>query len=479
MKTRILSLLSLVFLCSIPYVSAQEEITLAIPDGFVRPGQVFVVKHTGDSADVIPGDGICADANGNCTLRAAVDESNNNQAANDIIIFQLAYPAVIELTLGSLNFTEIRTSVVGPGARKLTIRRSSTLPSFRIFGISTFGNRVAIRGLRIEGGAAGPGEIGGALRIESGTRADLNDVWITGSTAESGGAIANEGSLIVARSLFAGNEASVQGGGLHLGAGSTTQITNSTITGNSAATGGGIYGAGSLVSVNNTISHNAAALSASGIASASGSDLKLLNTIVGRDTSLPVTSISGAFTSLGNNIVTDARSAKGFTNGANNDQVSDNNAIDPLLGPLSNNGGQTDTRAPAQKSPAIDHGNSCVYLGQNACPGGLQFPGLTFLWDQRVPYGRLSGSIVDIGAVESGSSPSSNANGSFGVSFSGRINRSGYAVMTNASTGQRHYAMLNIRGAFQFRGLDVSEVYVLEIHIKNIQLSPMIFPRGL
>ena len=134
MKTRTLSLLPLVVFCAISFVSAQDEIKLGIPDGFTRPGQLFVVKNTGDTVDANPGDGFCADANGNCTLRAAVDEANANQAANDIIIFQLADPAVIELTLGSLNFTEIRTSIVGPGARKLTIRRSSELPSFRIFG---------------------------------------------------------------------------------------------------------------------------------------------------------------------------------------------------------------------------------------------------------------------------------------------------------------------------------------------------------
>ncbi len=71
--------------------------------------------------------------------------------------------------------------------------------------------------------------------------------------------------------------------------------------------------------------------------------------------------MAGAFTSFGNNLITDARNSTGFTDGANGDQVSDNNAIDPLLGDLANNGGQTDTRAILGGSPAIDHGNDCVF----------------------------------------------------------------------------------------------------------------------
>lgn len=479
MKTRILSLLPLVVYFAISSaINGQEEIRLAIPDGFTRPGQLFVVKNTADTVDAMPGDGLCADVKGNCTLRAAVEEANANEAANDIIIFQLEYPAVIELTLGTLNLTEIRTSIVGPGARKLTIRRASAAAPFRILNVTSLGNRLGLRGARIEGGSASESGYGGALRIEAGTTADLSDVWITGNTAASGGAIANNGTLIVSRSLVAGNQAGSQGGGLYLAEGSTSQITNSTITGNSAGTGGGVYASGSLISVNNTISHNSAKLAASGIASMSGSEIKLLNTIVGADTSLPITTISGAFTSLGNNVVTDARSATGFTNGVNNDQVSDNNAIDLHLGPLSDHGGQTDTRALLTNSPAIDRGNSCVLLAQDSCPG-LEFPSLRFFWDQRVPYGRVSGPEVDVGAVESGSTASRNSNGFVGLSFSGRIIRSGFAIAINTSTGERRTATVNMLGAFRFTRLDLADVYVLETHIKNMQMSPMIFPRGL
>src|SRR5437762_13926008 len=35
-----------------------------------------VVTTTADNADVLPGDGLCADTSGECTLRAAIEEAN-------------------------------------------------------------------------------------------------------------------------------------------------------------------------------------------------------------------------------------------------------------------------------------------------------------------------------------------------------------------------------------------------------------------
>lgn len=36
----------------------------------------FTVKSTADTVDAKPGDGVCADSCGNCTLRAAIMEAN-------------------------------------------------------------------------------------------------------------------------------------------------------------------------------------------------------------------------------------------------------------------------------------------------------------------------------------------------------------------------------------------------------------------
>lgn len=68
--------------------------------------------------------------------------------------------------------------------------------------------------------------------------------------------------------------------------------------------------------------------------------------------------VSGNFISQKFNLISTGGGSAGFTNGVNADQVgSDANPIDPLLGPLQNNGGFTPTHALLWGSPAIDQGN--------------------------------------------------------------------------------------------------------------------------
>jgi CSLREA domain-containing protein len=58
-------------------------------------GADFVVDSTVDSVDAVPGDGICADADGACTLRAAVIESNHFSGPDTISIPAGAYVLTI------------------------------------------------------------------------------------------------------------------------------------------------------------------------------------------------------------------------------------------------------------------------------------------------------------------------------------------------------------------------------------------------
>jgi len=478
MKTRILSLLPLVVCFAISHVWGQTDLMLGIPDGIPSLGPsgiLYIVKNTNDTPDANPGDGICADASGNCTLRAAVDDSNANGAPADVIIFELPYPSIIELTQGELNLNDPALKIVGPGARRLTIRRGS---ASRLFSVTNTQERslTAIWRLRLEGSSASSLISGGAVRVSPGASLDLAEVWFAGNSAGNGGAVSNEGTLSITRSLFTGNSAVNDGGALHLAAGSVTVLTNSTLTLNSAATGGAVYAAGSIISANNAITHNAATAAASSIASASGSSVNALNTIIGADTSLPVTTITGTFISLGNNLVTDARAASGFTNGVNGDQVGDNNAIDPMLGALTDNGGQTDTRALLPGSPAIDHGNSCVAEG--AC--AVTIPRLR--WDQRTRHTRRalsSGAIVDIGAFESGSTIMNSSFGMIGGFFPNvGPRRIGFVFAIDATTGIRQTTVLRSSGSYRFSNLDPGEVYIFEHHVKNRPTGPLVLPLG-
>ena len=99
-----------------------------------------------------------------------------------------------------------------------------------------------------------------------------------------------------------------------------------------------------------------------GIANSAGGTFNLSNSIVAENTAgsiLASPDITGDFTSLGNNLIGDVGDATGLTDGVNNDQVGDDvTPINPLLGPLQNNGGTTLTHLPLTGSPAIDAGNN-------------------------------------------------------------------------------------------------------------------------
>ena len=107
----------------------------------------------------------------------------------------------------------------------------------------------------------------------------------------------------------------------------TITITNSTFSGNGASTGGGIFNASGAVDLTNVIIAN----------SPSGGDC------------------SGSITSLGHNL--DSDDTCGLTD------TDDLPGADPLLGPLQNNGGATDTHALRRGSPAIDAADNVSALG--------------------------------------------------------------------------------------------------------------------
>jgi hypothetical protein len=432
------------------------------------PAVLLAVNDSGDSIDANSGDGICADATGHCTLRAAIEESNTTHG--NVIIFDLPKPTVINLTLGELNILS-SMDIVGPGARFLTIQRSSAIgtPDFRIFHVQV-GTRqnFGIRGATVRNGKD---ESGGAIYVAADASTQVFDVALTDNRATSGGALAVFGTAWVVRSLINSNTATGLGGGIFNTVASTVYVNASTLTGNSAQTAGAIDNHGLLTLVNATVSRNSATESCSGVFSRSDGTVTVLNTIIGGDASGTVMSIQGTFQSAGNNLITDARGSTGFANGVNGDQISDNDQIDPMLAALANNGGQTDTMALTAGSPAIDHGNNCVVTTCSSLPRlAIRTPN-----DQRNYRRSIFGSLVDIGAYEAGGS---NLNGSFSFGlFMGSIPPGlpryfgSIAALTNATTLEKRYSFVTPFGRVRFQDLPSGPVYVLEIRSKHSNLS--------
>ena len=436
-----------------------------------QTGKVFTVNDSGDSNDLDINDHICADASGKCTLRAAIQQAGINNSLHGIT-FALPSPATINLTLGELRVTS-NVNIVGPGARRLTVQRSDApgTPNFRVFNfVPSIGSLLELRGLKIRNGNLPDGD-GGGIYVGSSNIITVSDIVVTENTAKRGGGIFNEGMLSIYRSLISSNSAVLNqntggdGGGLYtLDPFALTDVINSTFTQNTAVNGGSIYHSGrSLFLINDTISHNNAAVLGCSIVKAGNGPVNVLNTVIGMDNSTSVSSLSGAFNSLGNNLITDARNSTGFTNSVNGDQVSDNNAINPLLGNLADNGGQTDTRALLEGSPAINHGNNCVYYSKCAQPLP---PDFYLTGDQRLKFLRLGGTAVDVGALESQGSMI-NSPVSIGFFFSGTRRGGNIAILTKTSDNEQRARPIKPFGSTSFDNILFGEAYFLEIKYKK------------
>lgn len=217
---------------------------------------------------------------------------------------------------------------------------------------------------------------GGALRVTgAGTVVDIASSTFDGNIADgSGGGIeAGDADLLITNSTFIGNDAGSFGGAVSVFGGATLSIASSTVTANSARGGGGL---------------------SSGVSAA---DASLTNTIIAANVDSDngvEPDCSGSYTSLGFNIVGNPGSfCSGFVDTVGGDQVGDaGSPINPLLGPLADNGGPTPTRALLPGSPAIEAGNPA------GCADALGAP---LTQDQRGrPRPAPSGTPCDVGAFE-------------------------------------------------------------------------------
>ncbi|TXT21850.1 MAG: Cadherin domain-containing protein, partial [Planctomycetota bacterium] len=318
---------------------------------------------------------------GQFSLREAIEQSNADGITSTINIDASLSGQTITLTdLFMLSDVVGTTTINGP-AGGVTLVAAADGYHFDIGAdvTASLSNLTLIGGNAVAGAITSQGTLtldrltirnnagfwaGGIVNFSSGTLT-VNNSTIDHNTGDFSGAIINMGTLTLTSSTISQNTSNGSGGGI-LNDG-TLSIEGSTITGNhsdnddNGNTGGGIFNdAGAFPLHNSIVAGNFR-----------GSGTTTADDINGN--------VAANYSFIG-----DATGAS--IAGANN------RSGDPLLGPLTNNGGPTQTHALLEDSPAIDAGDPLV--------AGLPAN------DQRgVPFARVvefseNGPVVDMGAFE-------------------------------------------------------------------------------
>jgi hypothetical protein len=326
-------------------------------------------------------------------LRQAIDQANaaggNQTITFDPVVFASAQTITLGGTQLELSDTTGTESIIGPAA-----------------GVTVSGNNAS----RV-------------VKVDANITASISGMTITGGSGANyayggyGGGVSNYGSLTLSGCTVSGNSAGIGAGvctGTFSNPGATTILTNCTVSGNTGGIGGTVGGLlnlyGTLYLTNCTVSGNSAAYSAGGLYNLGGTlsltnctvtgnscsgrfftvggvssyngTATLVNTIVAGNTSgFGRPDVSGAFSSQGNNLIGVINHSSGWV--ASDLTGTAAHPLNPVLAPLSNYGGPTQTIAILPGSPALDAGASGPGIPAN---------------DQR-GMGRVG--AVDIGAFES------------------------------------------------------------------------------
>ncbi|MEO8505815.1 MAG: IPTL-CTERM sorting domain-containing protein [Acidobacteriota bacterium] len=210
------------------------------------------------------------------------------------------------------------------------------------------------------GGDSGPGRGGGMYFYGPSYDVTIERTTIANNTATKGGGIyfydTDGGTVTIRQSTLSGNSAAVGGGAYFYAIDDPVVIENSTISGNTGYYDGGglfFYVARTGTEIrNSTITNNDSPNGEGGgiyFYYGSASNISLKNTIVAGNTASAGNDLAGdgAF-DLDHSLIQDT------TGASTNDLGGNVFGMDPLLGPLANNGGTTQTHLPGAGSPALD-----------------------------------------------------------------------------------------------------------------------------
>jgi hypothetical protein len=195
----------------------------------------FTINSLGDAADANTSDGQCQTSGGDCTLRAAFQHSNAD-APNDSDNINFGIPGQVNLT-GPLPDIANSVNITGTSSGN-TVFRGDATGNYRIFNV-TNNATLGIKNLTLSNGVA---DHGGAILASAGSTLNLANSTISGNSAPVGGGIYNLGTTDVKGSTIGLNSAtsdSAYGGGIYNYG--TLSVADSFFNANQAGDGGGIF----------------------------------------------------------------------------------------------------------------------------------------------------------------------------------------------------------------------------------------------
>jgi hypothetical protein len=447
----------------------------------------------------------------------SIRQAITNAAPGDTINFSVT--GTITLTSGQLVVDKGLT-IRGAGAGLLSISGNNTS---RVFFINN-GATVTLDGMTVRNGAQN--SYGSGIDNE-GILTITNSTISNNAAYSGGGGVLNGGTMIISRSIISSNSSGIWGGGIFNGGPLTVSdstisdnyassypaggsgggiynqagsldISNSNISGNITedGDGGGICNEGAIVTIDNsTVSGNAASFGGSGIyntnyiycdefdncSSISTGYIHITNSTIANNTlgsdgthggafaesvenlvnTIVTDAIDGTIETASHNLIGTAASSGGIQNGVNGNIV----GVNPMLGPLQNNGGLGMTFALLAGSPAIDAGDNSLAVDSNGQP---------LLYDQRgVGFSRIVNGTVDIGAFERQGTTAAM------VSVSGRVLSSDGrgvrgAYVTISGPGGTRTMPTGRLGAYRFDDVATGADYTISAAARRFHFEPRV-----
>lgn len=238
-------------------------------------GPVFLVNTTADSSDANPGDGACADSQGKCSLRAAVEEAHHARNAEVRLTAGETYG--LDASRGALLIAKDMTitgAYAADGSTNANLPNAVITPRgrSRIFDVGDRSvtaspisvvlttRNLTLKGVRMTTGAGGA-NTGGVAFIRQGATFQGENINALDNEAERGAAFANGGTLrIRGGNLWKNrcNQSQLTRGGAILNAG-ILELEDVSFLENTCDTGAAIHSdGGSVVVLGGTFANNRA-----------------------------------------------------------------------------------------------------------------------------------------------------------------------------------------------------------------------------